>query len=135
MVDCLEDLNVKVLCFGRVEGDPERHERIREPVDADADRTMAHVRVAGLDDRVVVHVDDAVQVERDDLGNLVKLLEVVLVAADERRESERGKVTDGSLIRRRVLDNLRAEIRGFDRSQVLLVRLACRRMSKSLFTL
>ena len=84
---------------------------------------MTHVGLLRFRDRVVVDVDDAVQVERDDLSNVVQLLEVVLAMGDKRRERDGREVANCSLIWGGVLDDLSAQVGGFDRSQVLLVRL------------
>jgi uncharacterized protein (UPF0297 family) len=73
--------------------------------------------------RTVVDVNDLVEVGNDDLADVVELLEVVDSVLDERGEGERGQVADGDLIRGRVLDDLRAEVRRLDRAEVLLVRL------------
>ena len=61
-------------------------------------------------DWVVVDVDDAVQVVGD-LGNIVQRLEVVLAIDDEGRESKRGEIAHGGLVRCGIFDNLRAGIR------------------------
>ena len=130
MIDCLEDLDVEVASFGRVEGDAEGHESVSETIDTHSDGTVTHVRVAGLRDWVVVDVDDLVEVECDDLRHLVELFKVVFVAADEGWKGEGSKVTDGGFIGRRVLDDLGAEVGRLDRAEVLLVRLACEGVSK-----
>lgn len=67
VVDRLEDLEVELARFGRVERETESHEGVGESLDSDADGAVAHVGVLGLLDGVVVYVDDAVEVERDDL--------------------------------------------------------------------
>ena len=100
------------------------HECIGKTVDTDGDGTVTHVAVASLDDWIVVLVNDLAQVERNDLGDLVELLEVVLVAADEGRERKRRQVADSGLIRRRVLDDLSAKVRRLNGTKVLLVRFA-----------
>ena len=84
MVDGLEDLDVEIACFGRVERDAKSHEGIRKTIDTD-DRAMVHVRVTGFQHRVVVGVDDVVEVVGDDLGHLVRLPKVVLAFAGEGR--------------------------------------------------
>jgi hypothetical protein len=141
VVDRLEDLQVELLCLGRVEGVPESHEGVGESLDSDANGTVSKVRVLGLLDGVVVDVDDAVQVERNRLDDLVELGKVVNAVLDERRKGDRGQVADSAgsvgheqttlvsqghgwdspLVRGRVLDDLRAEVRGLDGAQVLLV--------------
>ena len=71
---------------------------------------MAEVRMTSFRDWVVVDVDDVVQVVGD-LGNIVQRLEVVLAIDDEGRESKRGEIAHGGLVRCGIFDNLRAEIR------------------------
>ena len=72
---------------------------------------MAGVRVTCFRNGVVVHVNDTVEVERDDLRDVMKLLEVVLVSMDEGWKSKRSKIANGGLVGCRVLDNLSAKIR------------------------
>ena len=85
---------------------------------------MAHVGSASLWNRVVVDIDDAIEVAGDDLGNIMKPFEIVLAVRDEGGEGERGEVTDRSFIWRRVLNDFSTQIGRFDGAQVLLVRLA-----------
>ena len=106
MVDRLEDLDIESLGLGRVKGHVEGHEGIGKTLYTDSDGSVSEVRVLGLDDRVVVDVDDAVEVEGDNLGDLVKLLEVVDALLDVGGEGDRGEVADGDLVGGRVLDNL-----------------------------
>lgn len=85
---------------------------------------MAHVGGASLRNGVVIYIDNAVQVAGDDLRDIMKLLEIVLAVRDESRESERGKVTDGGFLRRRVLYDFSTQVGRLDGAQVLLVRFA-----------
>jgi hypothetical protein len=85
---------------------------------------MTHVGSASLRNRVVIYIDDAVKVARDNLYNVVKLLEIILAVRDESREGERGKVTDGGFLRRRVLYDFGAQVGRLDGAQVLLIRFA-----------
>ena len=125
VVDGLEDLQVQLTCLDRVEWQPQRHERVREALHTDANRTVAHVRVPGLRNRVVVRIDDAVQVERDDLCDVVEPLEVVLATLDEGWKGDGSQVANSRLVRSGVFDDLRAEVRGLDSTEVLLVRFPC----------
>jgi len=101
VVDRLEDLEVELARLGRVEGEAECHEGVGEALHTDADGAVAHVAVLGLLDRVVVDVDDAVEVVGDDLGDVVELLEVVLAVLDEGREGDRREVAHGAARGRR----------------------------------
>lgn len=122
MVERLEDLLVEQLGLRRVERHAQDLERVGEALDADADGAVAHVGPASLLDGIVVDVDDAVQVASHLLGHVVQLLEVVRAVDDERGQGDRGQVADGDLVRRRVLDDLGAQVGRLDRAQVLLVR-------------
>ena len=123
MVDGLEDLNVEFLGSCRVEWHAEHHKSIGKSLNTNSDGSMAQVGFLCFRDGVVVDVDDAVKVKCDNLGNIVQLLEVVLPMGDEGRERDGREVANRSLIWRGVLNDLRAQIGGFDGPQVLLVRL------------
>ena len=124
VVDRLRNLLIEVPRLRRVERHAEGHEGVGETLHTNADRTVAHVGPAGLGDGVEVDIDDAVQVEGDDLCDIVQLLEVVDTVLDEGRERDRSEIADGSLLRRRVLDNLSTEVRRFDCAEVLWLDLA-----------
>ena len=121
MVDSLEDLNVEFLCRCGVEWHAQHHESVSKALHTDPNRSMTHVGLPRFGDGIVVDVDDAVQVECDDLGNIVQLLEVVLAVGDKGRECDGREVTDRGLIWGGVLNDLRAQIGRFDRPQVPLV--------------
>jgi hypothetical protein len=129
VVDGLEDLQVELTSGRTVESHSQGHERVGETLNTETDGSVTHVRVLGLDDGVIVDVDDPVQVLGDDLGDGVQLLEVVLSIVDERGQGERGQVADGDLVGGRVLDDFGTQVGRLDRSQVLLVRFGCRRRS------
>ena len=75
-VDRLEDLLVELLGPLRVEGQAQQDEGVGEPLDADADGPVAQVGVARGLDRVVVDVDDLVEVAGDDAGDGAELVKV-----------------------------------------------------------
>lgn len=85
---------------------------------------MTHVALTSFRNRIVVDVDDAVEIEGHNFSNVVKLLEVIHSIFDERWEGDGGKVADGYLVWSRVFDNLGTEVRGFNGTEVLLVGLA-----------
>ena len=95
--DSIENLQVELSSLGRVEREAQRHERVRESLDSNSDRAVTHVAVLGLLDRVVINVDDAVQVERDSLDNVVEFLKVVNAVLDERWESDRCQIANGAV--------------------------------------
>jgi prophage tail gpP-like protein len=123
IVDRLEDMDVELFGLGRVEWHAQSHEGVGKTLHADTDGTVTEVGTTGLRSRVVVDVDDTVQIVCHDPGNLAKLLEVKLTILDVSRQGNRSQVTNGSLVRRRVLNDLSAEVRGLDSAEVLLVRL------------
>ena len=62
----------------------------------------------------------------------MELLEVILDTADEGQECEGGEVVDSGLVRRRVLNDLRAEVGRLDGAKALLDRVPCEGVSISL---
>ena len=120
MVNGLENLDIELLGFGRIKGHAKCHEGIGE-TSTKTDGAMAEVRTTSFRDWVVVDIDDTVQVVGDDLGDIVQLLEVVLAVDDEGREGERGEIAHGGLVRCGIFNDLRAEVRRLDGTQVLLV--------------
>ena len=121
MIDGLENLNVEFLCSLGVEWHAKHHESICKTLHTNSDRSMAHVGLPRFRDGVVIDVDNAVQVKCDNLGNVMQPLKIVLAMGDKARERDGREVADRSLIWGGVLDDLRAQIGGFDRSQVLLI--------------
>jgi len=95
VIDRLKDLDIQFLRGGRVKWHAQRHERVCETLNPEPDGTVAHVRPARFGDGVVVSIDDAIQVERDGLGHVVELLEVVLATPDESWEREGSEVAHG----------------------------------------
>jgi hypothetical protein len=87
---------------------------------------VAEVAAACLFNRVVVDLNDLVQVAGDDLCDFMELLEVKLatLVVNERRQGKRSQVANGDLIGSGVLDNLSAQVRAADGTKVLLVALA-----------
>jgi hypothetical protein len=76
--------------------------------------------------RVVVVINDFVEVPRDDLGDAVECGEVEGAALVEAGERDRGEVAHCYLGRGGVLDHLAAQVRALDCPQVLVVRLRIR---------
>src|SRR6267154_5164170 len=92
---------------------------------------MTHVRAARFRNRVVIDVDNAIQIECNNLGDIMQLLKVVPFASDEGGESDRGKVAHSSLICGGVFHYFCAEIGRPDSAKVLLVRFPWNRISHS----
>ncbi len=65
----IEDLGLRA-----VEGHAHLHEHIGKALHANANGPVPHVGALGVLDRVVVDVNDLVQVPGDNLGHLVKAL-------------------------------------------------------------
>mmetsp|Transcript_72699 Transcript_72699/g.210473 ORF Transcript_72699/g.210473 Transcript_72699/m.210473 type:complete len:215 (+) Transcript_72699:679-1323(+) len=106
----LEDVDVQLLCRRALERHPHEHEGVREALHAQPDGAVPHVGVLCLDDRIVVAVDDPVQILGDNLRHPVQLLEVVrrAILGHEGRKGQGREIAHGDLIGRRVLDDLRA---------------------------
>ena len=111
-VDGLEDVPVQDACRLALEGHPEECEGVSETLDAQPDRAVAHVRVPCLHDRVVVAIDDLVEVARDVVDDLVQrlMVEAPRVHVDELRQCDAGEVADRHLILGGVFDDLSAEV-------------------------
>ena len=84
---------------------------------------MAHVGVASFFHRVVVHVDDAVEVARGVVGDIVEKLVIKhpIARVDELGQGDGGEVTHGNFVLGGVFHDLRAEVRGANGTEVLLV--------------
>ena len=81
-----------------LEGEPHEDEGVGETLDADSDRAVTHVRATRFLDRVVVDVDDLVEVSCDDFRHLLQLREVErLVRTHELVDGDGREVTDGHL--------------------------------------
>ena len=79
-----------------------------------------------LFDRVVVDVDDAVEIANDDPSDLLEFFEIerLLFAVDEARESDGGEIANRNFVGAAVLDDLRAQVAALYRAEVLLVAFA-----------
>jgi hypothetical protein len=102
------------------------HHYIREPLHPDPDRPVSHIRSPRFLARVVVVINDLIEVPRDDLGDAVERGEVEGAALVEAGERDRGEVAHCYLGRGGVLDHLAAQVRALDSPQVLVVRLRIR---------
>jgi hypothetical protein len=71
---------------------------------------MTEVRSVRFEDRVLVHVDDTVEVVCDCFGDGMKLSIKVVFAVDIGGEGEGGEVAYGGFVRGRVLDDLAAKV-------------------------
>mmetsp|Transcript_108018 Transcript_108018/g.220529 ORF Transcript_108018/g.220529 Transcript_108018/m.220529 type:complete len:279 (+) Transcript_108018:406-1242(+) len=76
-VDGLEDILVQPLCSLALERQAHDEERIGQALDTEAHRPVTHVRIPGLWHRVVVPIDDPVEVPCRHLHHFVEGLEVV----------------------------------------------------------
>lgn len=91
---------------------------------------MTLVALFGFGDGVIVAINDLVHVLGCNLDHLMHLIKVKRLVFDvhKLRKSNRGQVADSNLVRCCVLDNLSAQVRASDSSQVLLVRLGVARI-------
>ena len=137
MVNGLEDAGVELARLGLVKRQTEHLEHISQSLDPDADGAVAHVRLPGRLCRVIVLVDDPVQVPRYDTRHVVKLPKVKIRVGSrrsvrgpvrrvlhERRQTDAGQITHGRLVGGRNLHNFRAQVARLDDADVLLIRLA-----------
>mmetsp|Transcript_39014 Transcript_39014/g.91260 ORF Transcript_39014/g.91260 Transcript_39014/m.91260 type:complete len:642 (+) Transcript_39014:465-2390(+) len=128
VVDGLEDLFVDQARALRIERQSQVDEGVGEALHAKANRPMAKVGALGLLHRVEVLVDDAVEVARHVVCDLVQLLVVKNAVDDKARQRDGREVAHGNLVRRGVLDDLRAQVGRANGAQVLLVGLAVGRV-------
>ena len=105
--------------------DLELDECVCQTLDADTNRTVPHVGVPALGRRVVVVVDDAVEVARHSVGDFEELVVVErAVLLDKLRDGDGGQVAHRHFVGRGVLDDLGAQVGRADGAQILLVGLA-----------
>ncbi|KAI6757641.1 hypothetical protein HG531_003466 [Fusarium graminearum] len=126
VVDGLEDLLVQLTSLRRLKGHAEGKKGISETLHTKTNGSVTHVAVTSLLDRVVVDVDDLVQIADNNLSDLVQLLEVVasIFIVDKRGQRQGGKVANSDLIRGAVFNDLSAQVGASDGTKVLLVTLA-----------
>ena len=125
VVDGLEDFLVELASGVALEGEVEHRKGVGKTLHAEADGAVAHVGVVRFFDRVVVHVDDAVEVPRRVVGHVVEevVVERALVHVHEAGQRDGGKVAHGDLVLGGVLDDLGAQVGRADGPEVLLVGL------------
>ena len=122
----LEDELVELRSFRRFPRKPQYGEHIRQPLDAQSNRSVAHVGPFRLHRRVVVHVNHPIEIAHHRTDTLTQTLEIIDVSQGgfldhECRKSNGCQVTHRRLIGRRVLDDLRTEVGRLDGPQILLV--------------
>ena len=97
-----------------------RRMRVKRQMVRDTHTINKLLRVwSNLKDRIIINVDDSVQVSGDNFCHFVQILEVVLAIADEAVESNGGKIAHGHLIRGRVLHYLCAQVARLNCTKVL----------------
>jgi hypothetical protein len=126
MINGLENLNVKMLGLGRVEREAQSQESVCETLDTNGNRSVAEVALASLRHRIVIDIDDFVQVLDDHLANFVELVEIIraIVHVNICRKGERSQVANSDLIRCAILDDLCTQVGAADSTEVLLVALS-----------
>ena len=122
-VDRLKDFLVEL--FGLIGG--ERHaefdEGVGQSLNTQSDRTVPHIAVPRLFDRIVVPVDDAVQVACRLHGDRKKLFMIEFSVLHEHGKGDAGQIADRYLVRCTVFHDLGAEIGRANGSQILLIAL------------
>ena len=102
----------------------ESHESISKALDTHTNGKMTHIQMMSFRNRVIVDINDPVQVECNSFGDVVEFLQVVFPAGNKCGESEGSKIAYSCLVGGGVLNDLSAEIRRVDSTKVLLVRFA-----------
>ena len=94
---------------------------------------MPHIRIPRFWHWIIIHVDDAVEVKRNDFCNIVQFLEVIRrwgrFEVDEGRQGKRSEVADCYFIGGGIFDDFGAQVGGFDGTEVLLVGFGCDALS------
>mmetsp|Transcript_10715 Transcript_10715/g.19052 ORF Transcript_10715/g.19052 Transcript_10715/m.19052 type:complete len:229 (+) Transcript_10715:211-897(+) len=124
VVDCLEDVFIEALCWLTLKRKPHHEERICKALNTKTHRSILHVGASRLLHRIVVAVDDLVEVLRGYFRHLVELLKVVFLALGRRSkswQSNGGKVANCHLIGICVLNDFCAKVGAVDGTQVLLI--------------
>mmetsp|Transcript_13701 Transcript_13701/g.29658 ORF Transcript_13701/g.29658 Transcript_13701/m.29658 type:complete len:291 (+) Transcript_13701:1024-1896(+) len=127
-IDGLEDLLVDQSRTLRIEGKPHVDEGISETLHAEPDGAVAEVGDACLLDRVVVGIDDTVEIARHVVRDVVQLLVVEDTVGDEARQGDGREVAYSDLFGRSELDDLGAQIGRTDGAEILLIGLAVGRI-------
>ena len=122
-VDGLEDVLVEASSRWTLKGKLQHGKDIGQSLDTKTNWTVAHVGVSCFLHRVVVDVDDTVQVARSVVGHIVEKLVVKHTVAHVHKlgQSNRGEVTNSDFVLGSVLHDLRAQVGGANRSEVLLI--------------
>ena len=122
-INCFENITVQCTGFVTFKGHTKHDERISQSLNTDADRAVTHVTATGGFNRIVVDVDDFIQVARDDFGDIIQTLKIKLSVIDKARQCDGGKITNGDFIRSRVLYDFCAEVRALNGAKIFLVTL------------
>lgn len=125
VVDSLENLDVQQPSLVRVERETKSEECICETLNTKRNGTVTEIASSCFFYRIVVHVDDLVQVADNNLCDFVQFCKVIHVVScvDEGGQSKRCQVADGNFIGSSILNNLSAEVRATNGPEILLVAL------------
>jgi hypothetical protein len=88
VIDSLEYLDVELFSALGLERKSQSHESVGESLNTNTDGAMTHVGTTGFRDWVVVDVDDSIEVESYNLGDVMELLKVVFAVSDIGREGK-----------------------------------------------
>ena len=124
-INGLKNLAVQRSRFFGLEGITHGDKDIRQTLDPNPDGTMPEIGIAGLGNRVIIDINDPVEVTRNRLGDFKKTLVVKSqIGFDKAGQGNGSQVADRDFVRAGVFHNLGAEVAGLDGAQVLLVALA-----------
>ena len=126
MVDSLEDELIDLESLIGLEGQAHHLEGVGETLNANTNRSVAHVGITSFDNGVEVAINDLVQVLGNTLSDAMEGLVVERLGfkASELGQGNGGQVANSDFILGGVFKDLSAEVGALDATEVLLVALA-----------
>ena len=126
MVDSLEDELIDLESLIGLEGQAHHLEGVGETLNANTNRSVAHVGITSFDNGVEVAINDLVQVLGNTLSDAMEGLVVERLGfkASELGQGNGGQVANSDFILGGVFKDLSAEVGALDAAEVLLVALA-----------
>lgn len=128
IINSLKDFLIEVSSFWRFKRNFHSLEYICETLNSDPYGSMLHVRIFSLHNRIEIEVDNFIKVSGDDPCNFDQFLIIKSsIGINERWQSNTSEIANSNFFRRCILNDFSAQITGFNRTQILLVRfsIAC----------
>ena len=124
MINRLKNLGVDVKSGFTLECDAHLLEAVSQPLYSNPNRSMAHVWILCLRYWVVIAVNYFIKVFGNPLSDFMEvfIVELTSFVISKLWQWDRCQVADSHLVLVRIFNNLSAQVRAFDRSQVLLIR-------------